>query len=66
MAPFYYLFALYSGLTDYIVYGIGLFIMGVAFISPVHVPKPGLKGIIAMSFIGLVELTLFILAAMAL
>ena len=66
MVPAYYLLALYGGLTDYVVYGIGLFILGVAFIAPVHVPKPGLKGIIVMSLIGLAELALFILAMMGL
>ena len=66
MVPFCYLLALYGGLTDYVVYGIGLFILGVAFITPVHVPKPGLRGIIVMSLIGLAELALFILAMMGL
>ena len=66
MVPAYYLLALYGGLTDYVVYGIGLFILGVAFIAPVHVPKPGLKGIAVMALVGVAELALFILAMMGL
>ena len=66
MVPAYYLLALYGGLTAYVVYAIGLFILGVAFIAPVRVTKPGLKGIVALSLFGLAELVLFILAAMGL
>ena len=66
MIPAYYLLALYGGLTDCVVYGVGLFILGVAFITPIHVPKPGLRGIIVMSLIGAAELALFILATMGL
>ena len=64
--PAYYLLALYGGLADHVVYGAGLFLLGVAFIAPLHVPKPGLRGIIVMSLIGAGELALFILAAMGL
>ena len=66
MVPAYYLLALYGGLTAYVVYAIGLFVLGVAFIAPVRVTKPGLKGIVALSLFGLAELALFLLAAMGL
>lgn len=66
MIPAYYLLALYGGLTDYIVYAVGLFILGVAFIAPVRVTKPGLKGIAALSFLGLAEIILFALAELGL
>ncbi|MDD7537552.1 MAG: CDP-alcohol phosphatidyltransferase family protein [Oscillospiraceae bacterium] len=60
--PAYYLLSLYGGLTDYIVYAIGLFVLGVAFIAPVRVTKPGLKGILFMGLLGIAELVLFLLS----
>ena len=61
IVPAYYLLSLYGGLTDYIVYAIGLFVLGVAFIAPVRVTKPGLKGILFMGLLGIAELVLFLL-----
>ena len=63
IVPAYYLLSLYGGLTDYIVYAIGLFVLGVAFIAPVRVTKPGLKGILFMGLLGIAELVLFLLSA---
>ena len=60
--PAYYLLSLYGGLTDYIVYAIGLFVLGVAFIAPVRVAKPRLKGILFMGLLGIAELVLFLLS----
>ena len=60
--PAYYLLSLYGGLPDYIVYAIGLFVLGVAFIAPVRVTKPGLKGILFMGLLGIAELVLFLLS----
>ena len=60
--PAYYLLSLYGGLTDYIVYAIGLFVLGVAFIAPVRVTKPGLEGILFMGLLGIAELVLFLLS----
>ena len=62
IVPAYYLLSLYGGLTDYIVYAIGLFVLGVAFIAPVRVAKPGLKGILFMGLLGIAELVLFLLS----
>ena len=62
IVPAYYLLSLYGGLTDYIVYAIGLFVLGVAFIAPVRVTKPGLKGILFMGLLGIAELVLFLLS----
>ncbi|MGM9573610.1 MAG: CDP-alcohol phosphatidyltransferase family protein [Hominicoprocola sp.] len=62
VVPAYYLLSLYGGLTDYIVYAIGLFVLGVAFIAPVRVTKPGLKGILFMGLLGIAELVLFLLS----
>lgn len=62
VVPAYYLLSLYGGLTDYIVYAIGLFVLGVAFIAPVRVTKPGLKGILFMGLLGIAELALFLLS----
>ena len=62
IVPAYYLLSLYGGLTDYIVYSIGLFVLGVAFIAPVRVTKPGLKGILFMGLLGIAELVLFLLS----
>ena len=62
IVPAYYLLSLYGGLTDYIVYAIGLFVLGVAFIAPVRVAKPGLKGILFTGLLGIAELVLFLLS----
>lgn len=62
IVPAYYLLSLYGGLTDYIVYAIGLFVLGVAFIAPVRMTKPGLKGILFMGLLGIAELVLFLLS----
>ena len=62
IVPAYYLLSLYGGLTDYIVYAIGLFVLGVAFITPVRVAKPGLKVILFMGLLGIAELVLFLLS----
>ena len=62
IVPAYYLLSLYGGLTDYIVYAIGLFVLGVAFIAPVRVTKPGLKGILVRGLLGIAELVLFLLS----
>ena len=62
IVPAYYLLSLYGGLTNYIVYAIGLFVLGVAFIAPVRVTKPGLKGILFMGLLGIAELVLFLLS----
>lgn len=62
IVPAYYLLSLYGGLTDFIVYAIGLFVLGVAFIAPVRVTKPGLKGILFMGLLGIAELVLFLLS----
>lgn len=62
IVPAYYLLSLYGGLTDYIVYAIGLFVLGVAFITPVRVAKPGLNGILFMGLLGIAELVLFLLS----
>ena len=62
IVPAYYLLSLYGELTDYIVYAIGLFVLGVAFIAPVRVAKPGLKGILFMGLLGIAELVLFLLS----
>ena len=62
IVPAYYLLSLYGGLTDYIVYAIGLFVLGVAFIAPVRVTKPGLKGILFMGLLGIADLVLFLLS----
>ena len=62
IVPAYYLLSLYGGLTDYIVYAIGLFVLGVAFIAPVRGTKPGLKGILFMGLLGIAELVLFLLS----
>ena len=62
IVPAYYLLSLYGGLTDYIVYAIGLFVLGVAFIAPVRVTKPGRKGSLFMGLLGIAELVLFLLS----
>ena len=62
IVPAYYLLSLYGGLTDYIVYAIGLFVLGVAFIAPVRVTKPGLKGTLFMGLLGIAESVLFLLS----
>lgn len=51
----YLLTLLLSGATAVILI-VGLLITGVLYIAPLHIPKPGLKGILGMSVLGAAEL----------
>ena len=54
--PLFYLLALYCALDCVAVYAAGAFVLGVLYIAPVRVKKPGLGGIAAMAALGLAEL----------
>ncbi len=54
--PLFYLLALYCALDCPAVYAAGAFVLGVLYIAPVRVKKPGLGGIAAMAVLGLAEL----------
>lgn len=66
MAPLFWLLPLYTTLPVLTVYSLGLFLLGVLFITPIHVRKPKLSGIIALSMLGLAEITAIIFVAMGL
>lgn len=56
VAPLFWLMPLRFGWNTAAVYAAGLTVLGVLFISPVHIPKPGLKGILLMALLGVAEL----------
>ena len=56
VAPLFWLTPLRFGWNAAAVYAAGLTVLGVLFISPVHIPKPGLKGILLMALLGVAEL----------
>ena len=54
--PLFYLLALYLELDRAVFYAVGAFLLGVLYITPLHVRKPKLGGILAMAVLGLAEL----------
>ncbi len=54
--PLFYLLALYLELDHAVFYAAGTFLLGVLYITPLHVRKPKLGGILAMAVLGLAEL----------
>ena len=60
LAPLFWLLPLRFGLDTSAFYALGLAILGVFFITPVHIPKPGLKGILLMISFGILEIYLML------
>ena len=51
---------------DAVIYAVGLTLLAFLFITPLRVPKPGLKGILCMILLGAAELYLMLYGAMPL
>ena len=55
LAPLFYLLSLRFALNCAVVYALGLFLLGVLYITPLHVKKPQLRGVAFLSVFGLGE-----------
>ena len=56
LAPLFYLLSLRFALNCAVVYALGLFLLGVLYITPLRVKKPHLGGVALLSALGLGEL----------
>ena len=54
-APLFYLLSLHFSLNCAVVYALGLFLLGVLYITPIRVKKPQLRGVALLSIFGLGE-----------
>lgn len=66
VAPLFWLLPLRFGHSAPVVYACGLSLLGLLFITPLHIPKAGLKGILFMTVLGAVELYLMFYGIMLL
>ena len=55
LAPLFYLLSLHFALNCAVVYALGLFLLGVLYITPIRVKKPQLRGVALVSVFGLGE-----------
>ena len=55
LAPLFYLLSLHFALNCAVVYALGLFLLGVLYITPIRVKKPQLRGVAFLSVLGLGE-----------
>ncbi len=55
LAPLFYLLSLHFSLNCAVVYALGLFLLGVLYITPIRVKKPQLRGVAFLSVFGLGE-----------
>ena len=55
LAPLFYLLSLHFSLNCAVVYALGLFLLGVRYITPIRVKKPQLRGVALLSVFGLGE-----------
>ena len=55
LAPLFYLLSLRFALNCAVVYALGLFLLGVLYITPIRVKKPQLRGVALLSIFGLGE-----------
>lgn len=55
LAPLFYLLSLHFSLNCAVVYALGLFLLGVLYITPIRVKKPQLRGVALLSVFGLGE-----------
>lgn len=55
LAPLFYLLSLHFALNCAVVYALGLFLLGVLYITPIRVKKPQLRGVALLSIFGLGE-----------
>ena len=64
LIPFFWILAHYLPVSDSFGYGAACFLLGVLFITPVQVKKPGLLGILVFAALGLAELAFLIVGLM--
>ena len=64
LIPFFWILAHYLPVSDSFGYGAACFLLGVLFITPVQVKKPGLGGILVLAALGLAELAFLIVGLM--
>lgn len=64
LIPFFWILAHYLPVSDSFGYGAACFLLGVLFITPVQVKKPGLGGILVFAALGLGELAFLIVGLM--
>ena len=60
LAPLFYLLSLRFALNCVVVYALGLFLLGVLYITPIRVKKPQLRGVALLSIFGLGELAVLL------
>lgn len=61
LAPLFYLLSLHFSLNCAVVYALGLFLLGVLYITPIRVKKPQLRGVAFLSVFGLGEFAILLL-----
>ena len=64
--PLFWALPLRLGSAPAVIYAVGLTLLAFLFITPLRVPKPGLKGILCMILLGAAELYLMLYGAMPL
>ena len=64
--PLFWALPLRLGSALAVIYAVGLTLLAFLFITPLRVPKPGLKGILCMVLLGVIELYLMLYGAMPL
>ena len=64
--PLFWALPLRLGSAPTVIYAVGLTLLAFLFITPLRVPKPGLKGILCMILLGAAELYLMLYGAMPL
>ncbi len=52
-----------NGTVSAVIMAVGMFIIGVLYITPIHIRKPHLPGLVAMGLVGAVEVALLIVQA---
>ena len=64
LIPFFWILAHYLPVSDSFGYGAACFLLGVLFITPVQIKKPGLLGILVFAALGLAELAFLFVGLM--
>lgn len=64
LIPFFWVLAHYLPVSDSFGYGAACFLLGVLFITPVQIKKPGLLGILVFAALGLAELAFLFVGLM--
>lgn len=64
--PLFWALPLRLGSAPAVIYAVGLTLLAFLFIAPLRIPKPGLKGILCMVLLGVIELYLMLYGVMPL